>query len=317
MALTEEQRRTHHLYVGSSTIAKIVGVHPHENVSDAFLYATGRLNGAKGSEGINRGVALEGYVLDMFEKETEIEIVRNIPPLYSDIGSDGRGFAANLDAAVPDGNPLFGRIEAPVEAKTSNDPASSAYDAVPIHVNLQVQWQMMMIGEHCKYGLVPVWLANFGRFKFQIFRVERDDTLIEQLRFEAEDFLDHVRRDVMPEDSTPHLETLKRVRREPSSVVSLDDEAGEAWAELEAAKLEAKHWTTTVDQRKGIVLNLLGDAESGRLPNGDTITFLEQNGARVIDLDLLQARYPEIYTSMVSQPKHRVLRKGKAKTKRR
>lgn len=314
MALTEEQRATHHLYVGGSTIAKIVGVHPRENICDAFLYATGQLNEGKGNEAINRGVALEGYVLDMFEKETEIEIVRDIQ-LRSEIGEDGRGFAANLDAAIPiwNGKDVVVRYEAPVEAKTSNDPASNAYDEVPIHVNLQVQWEMMMIGEHCRYGLVPVWLANFGRFKFQIFRVERDDSLIEELRFHAFDFLDHVRREVMPADETPHLETLKRVRREPDSVISLDDEAEAQWLAREAAGEEIKHWTATKDQASARLIAMLGTAEAGRLPSGDEIRYMEQNTARHIDLDVLGFRAPELYKEMVTQGKCRVLRRAKAK----
>lgn len=322
MALSEKQRETHHLYVGSSTIAKIVGVHPRENIADAFLYATRRVEGGGGGTDANRGVALEGYVLDMFEAETEIKLARNIE-LFSEIGEDGRGFCANLDAAITVEREVgtakggYLEIEAPVEAKTSNDPAAHAYEEVPVHVSVQVNWQMMHVGPHCRYGLVPVWLANFGRFKFQIFRVDRDDALIEELRFAAFDFLDHVRRDVMPDGVTPHLETLKRVRREPASIISLDDEAAEAWVELEEAKREAKHWTSTVDERKARVLGFLGDAEGGRLPNGETITYLLQNGARQIDLDILQFRARELYEELVSQPKHRVLRKARAKVGKR
>jgi len=323
--LTEAQRQTHHLYVGSSMISKIIGVHPRENISDAFLYATQRLDGNGTSTDANRGIALEGYVLDMYERENEVQLVRDIQ-LFSEVGEDGRGFCANLDAAIltevcePD-EEGFERcldvIEAPVEAKTSNDPSSSAYTEVPLHVVVQVQWEILHCGPRCRYGIVPVWLASFGRFVFKTFRVERDDTLIEELRYAGFDFLDHVRRDVMPEDVTPHLETLKSIRREPNSIISLGDEAGEAWADLEAAKREAKHWTSTVDERKQAVLAMLGDAEAGRLPSGETITYLSQNGARQIDLDILQYKAPELYAELVSQPTHRVLRKAKAKAGKR
>jgi len=311
--LTEAQRQTHHLYVGSSTIAKIIGVHPRENAADAYLYATQRVEEVTSSTDANRGISLEGYVLDMYEAENDIKLDRNIA-IYSEIGEDGRGFCANLDGAIPLDDDLF---EAPVEAKTSNDPAASAYQELPIHVAVQVQWQMMHVGPHCRYGVVPVWLAKFGRFHFQVFRVERDDTLIEELRYFGFEFLDNVRRGVMPEGVTPHLETLKHIRREPESIISLDEEAGEAWAEYEAAKREAKYWTSTADERKAAILALLGDAEGGRLPSGETITYLSQNGARQIDLDILQFKAPELYAELVSQPTHRVLRKAKAKAAKR
>jgi len=325
--LTEEQRQTHHLYVGGSMISKIIGVHPRENISDAFLYATQRLEGNGTSSDANRGISLEGYVLDMYERENEVKLVRDIQ-LLSEIGEDGRGFCANLDAAIvnyemtrPD-NPTGtvweeNAIEAPVEAKTSNDPSSSAYTEVPIYVVVQVQWEMMHCGPQCRYGIVPVWLANFGRFNFKVFTVQRDNDLIAELRYAGFDFLDHVRRDEMPEGVTPHLETLKRVRREPQSLISLGDEAEAAVASWEAAKRQVKHWTGSVDQSKAAVLKLLGDAEGGVLPSGDIITYLSQNGARQIDLDILQYRAHELYDELVTQPTHRTLRRAKAKVGKR
>src|SRR5207244_802714 len=43
-----------------------------------------------------------------------------------------------------------------------------------------------------------------------------------------------------------------------------------------------------VDRLKQMVLALLGNAEAGRLPEGDMITFMDQAGPSRCDIDLLQ-----------------------------
>jgi YqaJ-like recombinase protein len=323
--ITQAERIKRRGFIGSSDIAAICGLSEFQNVSDIWLEKTGRLkDDDSANDAAEMGIDMEETIIQQLERALDRPLARHI---WLD---DGGHKCANLDAALLSDEapkailkemPYQGAwFEAPAEAKSTGykeEHWGDAIDAIPAYVNCQLHWQMDRIGEHCQYGVAGVIWPAFKRFRFQRYIVRRDQNFIDELNIAADWFWGYVERDERPPDSTPHLEAIKRIKREPASIISLDDEAGEAWAELEAAKLEAKHWATTVDQRKEVVLNMLGDAEGGRLPNGDTITFLEQNGARVIDLDLLQARWPEVYNTMVSQPRHRVLRKSKAKAKRR
>src|SRR6185436_20433525 len=106
----------------------------------------------------------------------------------------------------------------------------------------QLLWQMDRIGDHCQYGITGVIWPSFKQFKFELYRVGRDQEAIDGLNEMAEWFWKFVKADVRPPDTTPHLETLKRVKREPASMISLGDEAEGIWQQREEAGKQVAHW---------------------------------------------------------------------------
>lgn len=319
--------------VGASDIGAIIGVNERKNAGDVWLEKTGRMPDAEATEAINRGVALEPYVLDLFEMETGKKLIRNIRARHDDV------CVATLDAAIPKPNAavpialvndshsviysvgtdrnIGGYLEAPIEAKTTNfgrdwnrEPGE-----VPINVLIQVSYQILCVGEHCQYGMAPALIPEFQRFKFvtPVPIIKRNDELLEELKIAAHEFMNYVRRDVQPPNATPHIESLKRIRREPESVMSLGPEAEEAWESFAAASEKRKGAEADEVEYKRRVLAILGDAEAGRLPDGRLISFLEQNGHRVCDFDALKFELEKIeaahlYNELVKQGRHRVLR---------
>jgi hypothetical protein len=334
--VTAEPRPTRSEYIGSGDIAAIVGCDERRNSGDVWLSKTGHLPEIETTTDINRGVALEPYVLSLFEAEHGVKLARNVF-----VRSDDGICAASLDGAMlGDELDLAGALRrgqdkikpmievfnrprnvlAPVEAKTTN--MGRAWDRetgeIPINVLVQVQFQIYCSGPQCHHGFVPALISEFQRFKFlsPVPIVRRDDELIEQLVISAHEFMDHVRRGQRPADAVPHLESLKRIRREPDSVIVLGDDAAELWASFEAAKEKAKGAERDVEEYKRQVLDLLGTekdgvwcgVEAGKLPDGREIRFMEQNGPRNCDLDQLQVLSPDLYDRTVSQSRFRVLR---------
>lgn len=324
--ISPEQREQRRKYIGSSDVACLVGVDPWRNAGDLWLEKTGRLIGDKSSTAADLGTDMEGAILNMFERRMGVTTERNI------FLSREAGFpaCANLDGAVREwGEPKpseFGlltvrekAIKSVVEAKSTSqqDEWNEHTGEVPLRVLCQTQWQMWVAG--CDLAYVPALFPDFGRFRLEVYQVERNDALIVELVGRAERFWsDHVLRDTPPADVVPHLESLKRIRRAPQSTVSLDEDAAGILQALEAAKAQRKACEIAVEQHQSELLALLGDAEAGSLPDGSSITYLEQNGARRCDFDLLEAELRalgkfEIYERLVRQSRFRVLRHKKAK----
>lgn len=320
MAITEQEREKRKKFVGSSDIAAIIGVDPHRNAGDVWLSKTNRLRPTETTTEMRRGIALEPYVLSMFEAEVGVDLARDVWVQGDDV------CAANLDGAISDDATIehgasisvgdFRPILTPVEAKTSN--FGSAWNAdtgdVPLIVLVQAMFQILCVGSQCGHAFTPALVPDFNRFRFvsPVPIVKRNDEFLEELRIAAHEFWEYVRKDERPPDAVPHLESLKRMKREPNMVLSLGDEAAALWGKYEALGVRAKGIERDLEEYKQQILATLGDAEGARLPDGRLITFMEQNSPRHCDIDRLQVLSPDLYSQLVTQGKHRVLRIKKA-----
>lgn len=327
--ITTQQREARRALIGSSDVPALCNVDPYRSLYDLWLEKTGKLEDRLGSEDADRGTDLEPYVLDMFERRMGVRLERNVEL------RNGGVFGANLDGAIRIGKfrefrnesesgyielgyAVDLQIEAVVEAKTTVDAEAwgEPPDDIPLRVFVQVQAQMMMAA--CSIAYIPVLIPKYKRFHFEVYQVLRHDELIAQIKERGEWFWErHVQRDIPPPDTLPHLEALKRIRREPQSLVHLDDEAARLWTNLEIAKQERKRWEQTIEEFQAALLQKLGDAEAGELPDGSRLTYLEQNGAYSCDWQLLQMRLREcgqgqVYDELVRQARFRVLRHKKA-----
>jgi predicted phage-related endonuclease len=314
--LTEQQQEQRSHFVGSSDIGAIIGVDLNRNAGDVWLAKTGRLPRVEANTQMNRGIAMEPFILDMFEMEYKVQLARDVWVQHDDV------CAANLDGAlireveVGTAKGGYPEIEAPVEAKSSNfgkDWNQETGD-VPLLVLVQTSFQILCAGPQCTHGFTPALVPEHKRFKFvsPVPIVKRNDEFLEELKVAAHEFWEYVRLDKRPPDSVPHLESLKRMKREPNMVLSLGDEAAELWSQYEAAGQREKSANRDRDEYKTQILAMLGDAEAGRLLDGREITFLSQNSPRHCDVDRLHVLNPELYEQVVSQGTHRVLRIKKA-----
>lgn len=293
MPITERQREQRRKHLGASDIPVMLGLVPQKSAYDLWLEKTGQLEPQPETEAMRLGTLLEPIILDEAERELG-KLLRN---QYR--RAKGLPIAANCDA-------ILRATGEPVEAKSSGitGPVYGPWgdadtDEVPDSAIVQVQVQML-----CTKADIAHIMAWVGSRVFVRYRVQRNESLIAQLVGRAKSFWACVEANVPPSDSHPTLETLKRVRREPESVVNLPDDLLRRWKVAAEVEKMAK---SDVDGAKAAILEALGTAEAGVTPMFGTMTYLEQT-RHSLDTKRLKADHPEIGKTYDKATTFRVLR---------
>jgi len=300
MPITQTQLEKRREHIGSSDMAAILGLDTYRNAYDVYLEKTGKLEPQLENDAMFAGKMFEDGVLGFAERELG-KMVRN---QYRSAKDRGIPLAANIDA-------LLVGSGIPVEAKTAGlfGPLKDVWgaegtDEVPDRVIIQAQVHMI-----CSQSELCHVAAFLGGRGFQMFVVERDAVVADVITETAVKFWnDHVLADVPPDGSLPHAQSIKRIRREPETVVSIADELIENW-------LQAKEMVKTAETVKSdaelAMLTALGDAEGGQASTG-LLTYLSQSRSSV-DAKTLKAERPEIYEQYAKTSSFRVARFKAAK----
>lgn len=300
MALTaaEIERRQKHL--GASDTPAVLGLSPWVKRSELALEKKGKLEPGNGNAYTQAGQLLEDSVLNWFRTTTGRSITRanafrvcEKDPLFS----------ATLDARLQDACEI-------VEAKTTgilgpggrDEWGEPETDQVPEHYLMQAQHQMFVLGPDFQVVWMPVLIGGVG---FRLYRVERNEDLIEWLRGEGHEFWDaYVTGDALPADDVPRLEVLKRIRREPESVVPVEETLVLDW--LEAQQMH-KETGRRKDEAQARLLAALGTSEAGECSIGRLVYKLE-NGGRRLRVDALRAEMPDVWAKYTVETTRRIAR---------
>jgi putative phage-type endonuclease len=275
--ITEEQRLQRRKHIGSSDVPALVGASEWQNASDLWLIKTGRVEEEGGNEATDTGNDLEDAIIRMCSRKIGRPIVTG-PSLPLQI-DENAVFAANLDGAVifKDGPYFTGAIEAVVEAKSTGLRArwGDSIEDVPLNVICQVNWQMSLAD--CEIAYIPVFFP--GRHNRvvdpEVYRANRSDSLILEMREVAERFWEYVVTDTPPPldfSELAHVETLERRHRIQGEIVSLNSTVEEAWLGMAKAKERISFLESDVEQYRRIILSALADSEAGRLSDGSLLT---------------------------------------------
>jgi putative phage-type endonuclease len=266
--ITAEQRQLRRRYIGSSDAAAILGLDPYRSASDVWMEKTGRLDDAdrgndRGNDATAAGNVLERAVLDWAERSLDRPLNRDVMKVAGDL-------CANLDGEWPG---ALASAPFVVEAKTTGivglpDPGygEPGTDQVPERVIIQTHHQMFVTG----YALawVPVLIGGRG---FCMYQVERDEALAAAIAERASAFVDrHVKTDTPPDDFRPSVEILRRARRQPGKVVTLDDEIVSRFVVARAARIQAEE---AESYALADLIAALGDAEAGDYTAGRVTYF--------------------------------------------
>lgn len=266
MPITAAQLEKRKTRLGSSDMAVLLGVDDRRNAYDLWLEKTGKLEGeAKSNASMEAGKMLENAVLDYAQGELG-KLTRNQFRV-----AHGLDFplGANVDA-------IIATTGEPVEAKSSGLPGvwgEPMTDEVPDTVIVQGTVHMICTAQITCH--VPVIISRFG-FQFQRYVVPFDPDIANEIQETGHNFWhNHVLADIPPENLTPNLAIIKRVRREPTKVVPVDFALIHTWQEHRNARLAAEK------QEKAAlaeILTAIGDAESGECAEG-AFTYLESHRA--------------------------------------
>lgn len=313
MPLTNHQLDLRKNHLGASETPVVLGLSPFSMTPRDIYWRKVADIEDEPTKAQARGHWLEDSLLDWASEQLGAGIVRNQFRVLHE-GEGAEILSATHDAlmqAKPEG------LEAKVVGRWNpeyGDWGEEGTDQIPASIVIQCQQQMLVS------GLEVVWLPvaiETGGLERRMYRVPRDEELIGLFRVPAvEWWRRHVVSRVVPgDDPTPPMAVLKRLNRIEGTVVDLDAAVGELIESREQVEAEINEAKARDESLKCRIIEALGEAEAGKLPDGRLITYREKRSSPSVDLATLKLRHPDLYAEIVSQGTHRTLRIHKAKKK--
>lgn len=242
--------------IGGSDAAAVLGLSPWRTPVSVWLDKTGRSAPQPETEAMRIGTELEDYVARSYMRETGRKVTR-----YNHMIHDGC-LLGNFDRlVVPEGQKVAShhlevRTDTLLECKTSSRDWD---DGVPVYYQTQVQHYM---------GLVPclrfadVAVLNLGHKHFEIYRVERDQAVIDHIRaYLTEWWHRHVELGEVPKPTCEGDCKALWARSCPGKSVEATASIRQKLFEYNAAKRAADEAVAAADALKDALLADMGDAE--------------------------------------------------------
>lgn len=269
MSLTREELERRRSFVTATDVAAILGANPPKwpNAVDVFLSKT-RGVFKPTNDAMEAGSLLEPSIIAWASTK-----LGTLYPGDWRVAENGIN-AATLDAETAD--------KLVVEAKSTGitGPGSphqwgeEGTDQIPRYYLLQVHAQLLVTGAPMAY--VPALIGGRG---FVMYQVHRSQALCDRIAEISEQFWrEHVLTRIPPV-GTPHLETLKYLKRESGATVEINDDLAAAYLEASAALKEAKD---AEESAKAALIASLGTAEVGKWSGGEFTYHMQTRKAHEV-----------------------------------
>ena len=280
--------------IGSSDAAAACGIHPYLSMLELWMIKTGRMESSidqsiEGYSPLYWGNTLEPMVAKYYQEHTGNK-VRRVNAILQHPDPDKAFMLANLDYAIT------GSDEVQIlECKTAGEHGAKLWKhGVPLYVTCQVQHQLAVTGKTAAH--ICVLLCGH---EAKIYKVERDERLIESITRHERLFWQYVETDTPP---TPdHSESAARALKQlypnpkPSSKVDLtdDDGANKLFEQLLSYRdymqeLEQRH-----DQVKHQLQTLIADNEVAVFEKG-AISWKRSKDSIGLDSKAVIKAHPEL-----------------------
>lgn len=303
MALTEKQRKKRSRYLCASDFPAIMDESPFENQTQHNVWL-GKVYPEEypaSSEAMDRGNRYEKPLVEYFSNRLRMHVSTAAYKLeFTKPFSNPKlgSYMAHLDGLiyrVKGRKVIFTHLG--VEAKLTSDwegwGEEEFTDVVPNHVLLQTHAQCFICDLEMVY--IVVILPWYGRITERIYRIQRDNELIERMTKYGEVWWDRfVNGDISPpgESDAPDLDLIRRIKRQPNKTVELKPELVSTWEKAKTARKEAEKAEAVA---QGKMLAALGDAEGGKLPSGRLLTYLPTKPRVTVKREALEHNYSEAY----------------------
>lgn len=261
--ISEKQKEQRKRYLGSSDMSAVMGFDIFRNAYDVWLDKTGKLEPIEENKVMKRGRYLEPAILNF--AEDELGTLEKDPAKLEFIKDA-------LLVSHPDALAVE-KENVPVEAKSQGSYSKEVWgddntDQAPDRVIIQCH--VHLICTDTKLCYVPVYLPYR---EFQMFHVEFDEEIANSIIETAKHFwLDHVLKDIPPEDVVPDLAVVKRIRREPETITDVSADLWKGYMIVAEYEKQAKK---DKDQAQAALLAAIGTCEAGKCELG-LITYFEQ-----------------------------------------
>ncbi|WP_201604102.1 YqaJ viral recombinase family nuclease [Psychrobacter submarinus] len=284
--------------IGSSDAAAACGIHPFLSMLELWMIKTGRMasnidasnnNGIDGYSPLYWGNTLEPMVAKYYQKHTGNK-VRRINAILQHPDPDNHFMLANLDYAIT------GSDEVQIlECKTTGEHGAKLWKhGVPLYVTCQVQHQLAVTGKTAAH--ICVLLCGH---EAKIYKVERDERLIESIMEHERLFWQYVQTDTppTPDHSESAARALKQLypKPEPNSKIDFKNDAGanKLFEQLLSYRdymqeLEQRH-----DQVKHQLQSLIQDNEIAVFEKG-AISWKRSKDSVSLDTKAVLRAHPEL-----------------------
>lgn len=211
--------------IGASEAAVVLGISPWQSPLSLYFEKRGEIPSQFENKQMTMGKKLEALVIEMYAEETGRMVYPN-RHIYR-LGRKPH-ILATPDALTDDNGG--------VEAKTAVYAGVKKWDdEVPIYYQSQAQHQMLVMG----WDWVDFPVLKSG-IDFEIYRVERDQKMIDSLEIALDEFWHNVQAGIAPE-ADGHEATSKALTAlygvsDPDSVIEVDYEVLETLQKLELVK---------------------------------------------------------------------------------
>ncbi|MCM1958003.1 YqaJ viral recombinase family protein [Acinetobacter modestus] len=299
--------------IGGSDVAAILGFSPYKSPYQLWLDKTGRSEKSAQNESAHFGNLLEDVVAKEFSRRSGMKVQRVTQQLFLEEHPWALG---NIDRAVinPEisGNVRFkdGALTTDqlLECKTASEYMSKLFgeegsDQVPDYYLTQCLWYLMITG--CQVIHLAVLI---GGNKFRMYRIERDEELIQSIFNQVKAFwFNHVIADVPP-DPTCFDDVLHRWSKHVvGKQVEATFEQIKLGEELVSVQNRQKADKAREDEIKLSLASSMQDAEM-MVNQGKTLfTYKEQSSTR-IDSTLLKKEEPDLFEKYSKTSSTRVFR---------
>lgn len=300
--------------IGGSDVAAILGFSPYKSPYQLWLDKTGRSERKESqNESAHFGNLLEDVVAKEFSRRSGMKVQRVTQQLFLEEHPWALG---NIDRAVinPEisGNVRFkdGALTTDqlLECKTASEYMSKLFgeegsDQVPDYYLTQCLWYLMITG--CQVIHLAVLI---GGNKFRMYRIERDDDLIESIFKQVKAFwFNHVIADVPP-DPTCFDDVLHRWSNHVvGKQVEADFNHIKLAEELITVQGRQKADKAREDEIKLKIVSTMQDAEMMISQGKSICTYKEQSSTR-IDSTLLKKEEPDLFAKYSKTSSTRVFR---------
>ena len=255
--------------IGSSDAAAAVGVNPYQSQLELWMVKTGRDAGLPKPDSddpgspVYWGHVLEPIVAEQYSRQTGRK-VRRVNAVLQHPDPDKHWMLANLDYSV-----VADEEVQVLECKTAGEFGARLWkDGVPDYIQCQVQHQLAVTGKQA----ADVCVLLCGQ-SLKIFRIERNEELIEALITLERQFWDYVETDTPPPvDGTASAERALRHLYPEDHGETLDfsesKELADAFSELLAIRSEMEALKSTESHLKQRIQSHMGEASRATFPGG-------------------------------------------------
>lgn len=283
--------------IGSSDAAAACGIHPYLSMLELWMIKTGRMiseidDSATNIDGYSPlywGNTLEPMVAKYYQQHTGNK-VRRVNAILQHPDPDQHFMLANLDYAV------VGNDEVQIlECKTAGEHGAKLWKhGVPLYVTCQVQHQLAVTGKTAAH--ICVLLCGH---EAKIYKVERDEQLINSILWHERLFWQYVETDTppTPDHSESAARALQRLypKPEPASKVdfSSDDGANKLFAQLLSYRNDMQELEQRHDKIKHQLQSLIQDNEIAVFEKG-AISWKRSKDSTSLDSKALLKAHPEL-----------------------